>query len=68
MAYFFDTFEVKKTDNGKLIGLVFNSSLDEDEWAFVVDADICKALAQEILSKVASENKTEKKEDTSYLV
>ena len=49
MAYFFDSCEVKKTDKGKFLGLVFNSSIDEDEWAFVVDAEIAKSLAEDIL-------------------
>lgn len=67
MAYFFDSFEVKKTHHGKLLGLVFKSSIDEDEWAFVVDAEISKDLAEEMLSKLNSDEKSDKKHDDSYL-
>ena len=66
MAYFFDSFEVKKTEHGKFLGLVFKSSIDEDEWAFVVDAEVMKDLAEDMLSKLNSDPKSEK-HDTSYL-
>lgn len=65
MANYIDIFEVKNGNHGKILGFVFKSSIDDEDWAFVFDSDTAKTLAKKIFSKLNGEKE---KEETNYLV